>query len=520
MMNFPKWFVVQGWGEGHWYYQGAYDVADVLGFVTSRTGDLLNYHLPQAVAIPVVGALALMLMASLKRRRLDAIAVLALLAVGIAIFAALLVLYPLGGIQQNLYLGPVIFLAAGVAIHWMADSLAALMRRAWLAPGLVVAAAGAIALAGVGDIRQDSPYEKDHNAKAVLAFLEEHVEEGDMVYATSYAATSLKFYQDEKSSSYHYGQIDCWSAYDPCIREMTSLLVSLPNAPNRIFLVYYRTSMLEELELLEERVLVEHVVAHSAHGQFALALIANAKEFKEFLEAAARSDYEALVAGEPAVRADFDIYINDNTLTYAKESCARADTEARFFLHLVPADVADLLYHRRQHGFDNRGFGFATHGVIFDGGCMAMVTLPEYDISRIRTGQFLVNEDGSYTHLWGGEIRFDEPLIRSNFDVYLDEDQLTYIKEPCARADTEARFFLHLVPADVADLPAERKQYGFDNLGFRFNDRDYEFRSAEQCIVWRELPDYAITRIRTGQFLVNEDGFYTNIWEGEIRFDE
>ena len=34
------------------------------------------------------------------------------------------------------------------------------------------------------------------------------------------------------------------------------------------------------------------------------------------------------------------------------------------------------------------------------------------------------------------------------------------------------------------------------------------------------LPEYDISRIRTGQFLVNEDGFYTNIWEGEIRFDE
>ena len=57
-----------------------------------------------------------------------------------------------------------------------------------------------------------------------------------MVYATSYAATSLKFYQDE-DRIYHYGQIECWSAYAPCIREMADLLVSLPNAPNRIFLV-------------------------------------------------------------------------------------------------------------------------------------------------------------------------------------------------------------------------------------------------------------------------------------------
>ena len=396
------------WREGGWfsyYCQDAYDVASILGCAARRTWRLLNYHLPPAVAILAVGAFALMLMASLKRRRSEAIATLALLAVGIANLAALLNIYPFRGFKQSLYLGPVIFLATGVAIHWMADSLAAHTRRAWLAPAL---AAGAIALAGVGDMRQDSPYERDYNTKAVLAFLEEHVEEGDMVYATSYAATSLKFYQDE-DRTYHYGQIECWSAYAPCIREMADLLVSLSNAPNRIFLVYSSPSILEELELLEERIVVERFARpgasrHYAHIQLDVALIANAKEFKESLEAAVRSDYEALVAGEPAVRADFDIYINDNTLTYAKEPCARADTEATFFLHLIPTNVNDLPDHRQQHGFDNPDFDFEAHGERFEGKCLATVPLPAYGISGIRTSQY-VRVDGGFNHLWEAEFR-------------------------------------------------------------------------------------------------------------------
>ena len=36
----------------------------------------------------------------------------------------------------------------------------------------------------------------------------------------------------------------------------------------------------------------------------------------------------------------------------------------------------------------------------------------------------------------------------------------------------------------------------------------------------RELPDYAIARIRTDQFLINEDGSFTKLWEGEVHFDE
>ena len=34
--------------------------------------------------------------------------------------------------------------------------------------------------------------------------------------------------------------------------------------------------------------------------------------------------------------------------------------------------------------------------------------------------------------------------MRSDLDVYLSENKLTYVKEPCAPADTEAKFFLAL----------------------------------------------------------------------------
>ena len=112
-----------------------------------------------------------------------------------------------------------------------------------------------------------------------------------------------------------------------------------------------------------------------------------------------------------------------------------------------------------------------------------------------------------------------KPSIHSTFDVYFSGDKLIYVKEPPCRAeDVREFFFLHLIPVDVDDLPDHRKQYGFDNLHFHFND--YGFRSTEECVVLRELPDYAIAGIHTGQFLVNEDGSYTHLWEGKVRFDE
>ncbi len=79
-----------------------------------------------------------------------------------------------------------------------------------------------------------------------------------------------------------------------------------------------------------------------------------------------------------------------------KEPCAPAAAEAMFFLHLIPADMDDLPDGRKRHGFDGRG-------AIFDGRCMAAVALPEYDIARIGTGQY-VPVDGGFEHLWEGEI--------------------------------------------------------------------------------------------------------------------
>ena len=150
--------------------------------------------------------------------------------------------------------------------------------------------------------------------------------------------------------------------------------------------------------MLGERVSVEAIITG---GELRVSLIANAKEFGT---PALRSPHEALVSGEPAIRSDFAVHVSDDTLVYVKEPCARADTEAWFFLHLHPVDVNDLPDHRRQYGFDTLDFRFDERGpMVFDGGCMARIPLPEYDIATIRTGQY--TDKGG---LWAGEHNFDE----------------------------------------------------------------------------------------------------------------
>ena len=108
-------------------------------------------------------------------------------------------------------------------------------------------------------------------------------------------------------------------------------------------------------------------------------------------------------------------------------------------------------------------------------------------------------------------IASGEPVARSDFDIYLRENTVTYLKSPCSAADVQAPFFLHIIPKDVEDLPANRRQYGFDNLDFHYGG-NAALAFGGRCIAKRTLPDYPITRIRTGQF-TPDDG---QIWKVEF----
>ena len=113
-----------------------------------------------------------------------------------------------------------------------------------------------------------------------------------------------------------------------------------------------------------------------------------------------------------------------------------------------------------------------------------------------------------------------EPVIRSNYDVYINETRLIYLHRSCSQKDIEHRFFLHITPVHLHDLPEDRKQHGFDNLDFFFNgpfsDDSFTLVQNDICIAVRYLPQYDIKQVQTGQF-TPETG---SIWEGEFTFGQ
>ena len=393
-----------------YYYQGEFDAYSIFEFSIDGIWRLLTYHLPWVVAIAALTAFAILLVTAFLGKFRgkfpdSAIAVLFSFCIIISVSAAMLRIYPLGGIRQGIYLGPVIFLAVGLAFHWTAGCLSSLMRCGWtMLPLLVIT--GGTALAGVSVMRQDSPYQANGNIKSVLAVLKERVRKEDMVYSGWGAVPLIRFYltEEEKPANYHY-ETSGWCQRTPnsCIREMADLAYWFDIANGRIWFVTYKR--LSVLKSDMPGVSVKKVVSG---GSPRLYLIEDTEALINRHATDVVKDLEAILTRKPSIRSTFDVYLDEDKLTYIKEPCAPADTEAEFFLHLLPADVADLPAARKQHGFDNLDFRFHHDGIRLAGQCVVRRELPDYAITRILTGQYFVNEDGSYTHLWEGEIRFDE----------------------------------------------------------------------------------------------------------------
>ena len=223
----------------------------------------------------------------------------------------------------------------------------------------------------------------------------------------------------------------------------------------------------------------------------------------------------------PANRDAFEVFLDResgrNRLLYAKGDCTPAEYATLVTLHIYPGNQADLPAEHRVNGFDNRDFALSNYGGRPGGACIAVVFLPDYPIAAIRTGQEGRWEVNLYPPADPEQLRADyaalsdsQPAARSNFDLYRRDNQLLYLRETCADADTAAGFFLHILPQDVADLPVERRAAGFANLDFAFARYGGAFDG--KCLATVPLPEYPIKAIRTGQHIPGPG----ELWAAEL----
>ena len=96
------------------------------------------------------------------------------------------------------------------------------------------------------------------------------------------------------------------------------------------------------------------------------------------------------------------------------------------------------------------------------------------------------------------------------WQVYLADNKLIYYNAACRPEDSRATFLLHLTPQNAADLPEGREEYGFANRDFRF--APHGIRSEATCLLLKELPEYAIGSLRTGQYVDGDNP----LWRAEF----
>ena len=111
-------------------------------------------------------------------------------------------------------------------------------------------------------------------------------------------------------------------------------------------------------------------------------------------------------------------------------------------------------------------------------------------------------------------VHLGSPIIAAAaWEVYFKYNSLIYVSDQCA--NTDAAFLLHLLPRDISELPERSIEYGFENRDFFFADYDIGRRNDGRCVAVRDLSQYEVAAISTGQY--TDTGRL--LWRTEYRFE-
>ena len=177
-----------------------------------------------------------------------------------------------------------------------------------------------------------------------------------------------------------------------------------------------------------------------------------------------------------------------------------------WILGLLVANVPNFVIHddilTRSASFLFVPFGLCASGLI-------LVVLSMNRRGRlVLSGGLLASTAAFLLYLKMEESRFinkiesSEPIVRSEFDLYLVDDQLVYVKDRCAAREVEGRFYLDAQPRSVDDLSGDHWRRGYERLDFIFASRYYSYQHAirsEKCVLIRPLPSYEVSCIQASQ---------------------
>ena len=224
-------------------------------------------------------------------------------------------------------------------------------------------------------------------------------------------------------------------------------------------------------------------------------------------ESAARAAYAAAKASGRIARAGgFDIYRSGASLIYIKEAGGDEYARGQIDLSATPLRPVEDRAERESLSLD-----LWSDAALFDGKVLIAAPLPRHSVRAIETSLRLDGEDGA---LWSVDIDLyaaalsnppsESTASAGGFDLYADGETLTYVKKNCDEEDTRGRFFLSIFPEDPSDLPQTALDAEREHEALNFDFDRYGAIVDGGCVIIRVLPDYAIKRIETGQWIPGE----------------
>ena len=502
------------------YYQdNPFNIGKVLEFSGENIFRMIEYHI--GILAIIMFPVTVIAFAISREFRKNEITILFLFSMVVAVYMAVQDLYPLGGIYQTMVWSGITFLLFSHSVSTIVSRISQTGMNFRIVQMSMAVFFFAIMSVGVESALARSSHRSGH-PDSLISTLNEVKRPADIVVLGNFMEWTIQFYYPDIPSSvenYHNRRCDC-----------PGDIISLFSGDGeRMWFIIHEddSNSMNTIETISDvqGLSIRNVFDHGL--QLFLIESRNIKRARQyFIDRGEIPDASPSDLEEPIIVMDpYEVYREGRYLVYLKpgadshDACVEQDAP-RFFVHVEPVDEDDLLDDAGSpFGFNNFDFIFQYGLFRTDGFCFVVVTLPEYEIRRITTGQF--TRDGN---LWARSVSFtepdfsladvldgpDEPLLTHHpYEVYGRGNSLIYVNVECTDLEREPLFFLHVEPVNADDLPEHRREWGFDNLDFSFaSAATYE---GERCGVARELPDWPILRIRTGQYA---DG--DTLWTGEF----
>ena len=101
------------------------------------------------------------------------------------------------------------------------------------------------------------------------------------------------------------------------------------------------------------------------------------------------------------------------------------------------------------------------------------------------------------------DVASGDPIASADYDVYLRQDALFFLKDDCQPQDLGGAFLASASPIDSSEILTIDKDVGFDYFYFEFPL--YGVRFDGKCMVRYPLPDYPIRALEFGRLIEDDD---------------